>query len=223
LHASLGGVSHKSSSLHEMAQQQQQFVQISPLVGEVVAVAPGQQQPNENPAAQKFYGEWSSDARDCFTDFWVCCPSFFCLPFYSVYQQSMLFPKRLGQLQLPVLGPVGGSQFAKYAVAVFVIVLVSGSLSRNFMEKGTQAVEVEGRTKIIEVMKGTPTSELLSTLAGLIDFFWLWLVYKGVAARFSVQEDDCTSFFKLLCCRCCAMTQVYRHVQDFDRCNQGLP
>jgi len=206
-------------SLGRMAQQQQ-AVQMSPLVGQAVAVVPGQQQ-DENPAAAKFYGRWSSDLFDCFNDCPICFFSFLCLPCYSCYQQSQLFPKRLGQLQLPFLGPVSGSQFANYAIMVFVIVGVAGAISRSMMKSQTQLIVIEGEPHQVTTMQHTPTSELLSFLAFLLDFFWLWLVYKGVAARFSIEEDGCTSFFKLLCCRCCAMTQIFRHVKDFSECNAG--
>jgi len=164
----------------------------------------------EPPAAQRFYGSWSSTMCDCFKDINICCPSFFCLPVYSTYQQARVFPARLGQLQFPFLGSVSGSDYAKYAVVVFVVVLILDVV----------ATVMQGTTPSTETP--SPSIEIILSVAEFLDIFWLFLVYRGVMARFQIApEHHSLSFFKLCFCRCCTLAQVFRHVQDYGVACQG--
>mmetsp|Transcript_54860 Transcript_54860/g.138618 ORF Transcript_54860/g.138618 Transcript_54860/m.138618 type:complete len:202 (+) Transcript_54860:135-740(+) len=197
---------------------------MQPIVGPPVGVVQGTVV-QDAPAAARFYEKWAYDSSDCFGDFSICCLTFCCMWPYSAYQQAALFPPRLkldqAPLNLPAVGQLSGADFAKYAIVVFVVCLVVGGIGRSMTEEKQEEVMIEGQPRMMTFQVQTPIGGLLSSLAGLLDFFWAFLVYKGVAKRFSIQEDDATSCFKMFCCRPCTMTQVFRHVQDYDRVNQG--
>eukprot|EP00443_Scrippsiella_acuminata_P079795 CAMPEP_0115377910 /NCGR_PEP_ID=MMETSP0271-20121206/3740_1 /TAXON_ID=71861 /ORGANISM="Scrippsiella trochoidea, Strain CCMP3099" /LENGTH=183 /DNA_ID=CAMNT_0002801057 /DNA_START=1 /DNA_END=552 /DNA_ORIENTATION=- len=175
------------------------------MVGEAVGVSG-----NGDPTSKFYGGQWSSDTFDCFSDMQICALSFFCLPFYSLYQQCSVFPPRFPTLDLPFLGKVSGENFKMYAIGAFVVAAGLAAISKTMTESKTMVIGGEMQT----VQQQTSTGELVSMVAGLIDFIWLWMVYKGVMTQFNIQEPTGTSFMKLCCCRCCTLTQVFRHVQD---------
>mmetsp|Transcript_41052 Transcript_41052/g.123961 ORF Transcript_41052/g.123961 Transcript_41052/m.123961 type:complete len:185 (-) Transcript_41052:61-615(-) len=69
-------------------------------------------------------------------------------------------------------------------------------------------------------------------LYGSLAFLFAWLgcfpyvlfvyvIYKGLRARFAIREGDATSFCKVCCLSCCTWIQVGRHVDAYSQALVG--
>lgn len=58
---------------------------------------------------------------------------------------------------------------------------------------------------------------------GLPFVIFVFLIYKGVQARFNIKEDDLGICCKVYCCACCSLIKLGRHVDGYYDALQAPP
>lgn len=184
----------------------------SALPGEAAPLSYARAEPT---AAKGFYGKWSDELCSCYSDPPTCLCACCCWDIFLIWRVWSLLEKSVW-MQVPLFGRQGRHNSTKLVGCFVVLVLLDFITYYELIVYLN--LPTSGKTLAFNIQWSAVPPWLQSLMFSILmgTLLLRMAVQLGAVERFRVNESMCASIIQVLCCGCCALLRIGRHVDKYD-------